>query len=104
MAKQPQTPTPATGSDQQTVDEPVDLNTATVVLAFGGAKFEVPKRRGRWPIEAILQFNRGQTIRGIRELLGADDWARLKKVCPTGDDFDRFADYAVDVLLDQCVL
>lgn len=99
MAKQ--NPTPATETGQDTA--PVDLYAAKITLECGGEKFEVPKRRGQWPVEAILQFGRGQGMQGIRALLGAEDWERLKKVCPTGDDFDVFADKAVDILTAEAI-
>lgn len=81
-----------------------DLNSQTVTLEFRGESFTVPKRRGRWPIEAILQFGRGQGLQAIRALLPNDDWDRLKKVCPTGDDFDAFIGGAIDTLTGECVL
>lgn len=81
-----------------------DLNSQTVTLEFRGESFTVPKRRGRWPIEAILQFGRGQGLQAIRALLSDNDWDRLKKVCPTGDDFDTFINGAIDTLTGECVL
>lgn len=82
----------------------VDLDALTVVLEFRGEKFEVPKRRGRWPLEAILQFGKGQGLQGIRALFTAQDWERLKGVCPTGDDFDTFIAGAIDTLTSECIL
>jgi len=97
MAKQ-------TTAPQESAEETVDPNTATVTLEFRGEHFDVPKRRGRWPVEAILQFGRGQGLQAIRALFPDDDWARLKRVCPTGDDFDTFIDTAIDVLTTECIL
>ncbi len=95
-----------TTAPQDSTDEPAiaDPNTQTVTLEFRGQKFDIPKRRGRWPIEAILQFGRGQGLQAIRALLSNDDWDRLKKVCPTGDDFDAFITGAIDTLTTECVL
>lgn len=104
MAK---TTKPAEGTEDQAdaeAEATESLDTAVITLEFRGQKFEVPKRRGRWPIEAILQFGRRQGLEGIRELFGAKDWARLKSVCPTGDDFDEFIEYAMDILLTEAIL
>lgn len=93
-----------TQADNVEQAETPDPNTLTITLEFRGETFEVPKRRGRWPIEAILQFGNGQGMRGIRALIGAQDWERLKKVCPTGDDFGTFIDAAIDTLTTECIL
>lgn len=98
---------PAEGSEDQADDEAEaveSLDTAVITLEFRGQKFEVPKRRGRWPIEAILQFGRGQGLQAFRELFSTKDWERLKTVCPTGDDFDEFKDYGVDALMAEAIL
>lgn len=101
MAK---TTKPETAEDAPAEDAPAeDLNAATITLEYGGQKFEIPKRRGRWPIEAILQFGRGQTMQAIHALFGRKDWERLKTVCPTGDDWDQFLETVVDVLNTEAV-
>lgn len=104
MAK---TTKPAEGTEDQ-ADAEADATespaTAVITLEFRGQTFEVPKRRGRWPIEAILQFGRGQGLQAFRELFGPKDWERLKTVCPTGDDFDEFKAYGVDKLMDEAEL
>lgn len=89
---------------KESAEDTVDPNSATVTLEFRGEHFTVPKRRGRWPLEAIMQFGRGQGLQAIRALLSDDDWTRLKRVCPTGDDFDQFLGGAIDVLTNECVL
>lgn len=90
--------------DTEESEDTPDLNSQTVTLEFRGETFTVPKRRGRWPIEAILQFGRGQGLQAIRALFPDADWERLKKVCPTGDDFDTFISGAIDTLTGECVL
>lgn len=100
MAK---TTKPTEGAEDQADDE-TPAAPETITLEFRGQTFEVPKRRGRWPVEAILQFGRGQGIQAVRELLGPKDWNRLKTVCPTGDDFDEFIEPAMDVLMSESVL
>lgn len=101
MAKQ-QIQAPQDASDE--VVDASDLNSATVTISFRGETFAVPKRRGRWPIESILQFGRGQGLLAVRALFADTDWDRLKKICPTGDDFDAFIHTAIDTLTTECVL
>lgn len=104
MAK---TTKPAEGTEDQAdadTEATESPDTAVITLEFRGQTFEVPKRRGRWPIEAILQFGRGQGLQAFRELFGAKDWERLKSVCPTGDDFDEFKAYGVDKLMAEADL
>jgi hypothetical protein len=92
-------------TDTQTDDDAaVDPDDETVTLGFRGLTFEVPKRRGRWPVEAVLQFGRGNLPRAFNELLGADDWKRLKTVAATLDDFNAFALPAVEQLHTECIL
>lgn len=103
MAKTTTKPAADIDEDQAAEDD-APAAPETITLEFRGQTFEVPKRRGRWPIEAILQFGRGQGLQAIRELIGPEDWKRLKTVCPTGDDFDEFLAPAMDVLMSQAVL
>ena len=101
MAKAKTEPTQANPDADGT---PVDPDTETVTLEFGGQSFEVPRRRGRWPIEAVLQFGRGNLPAAFNALLGEKDWRRLKSVARTLDDFDAFALPAVDQLHTDCIL
>lgn len=103
MAKTTTKPAADVDEDQAAKDD-APAAPETITLEFRGEKFEVPKRRGRWPIEAILQFGRGQGLQAMRELLGSEDWKRLKSVCPTGDDFDEFIDPAMEVLMSESIL
>lgn len=84
-------------------EAPVDLNKATVLLEWKGLEFSIPKRRGRWPVRAMREFNRGRNVEGLVMLIGEDGWARLALVCPVADDFEEFADYAGDMINAQCV-
>ncbi len=81
-----------------------DFNAATIALEFRGQVFEVPKRRGRWPVEAVLQFGRGNRMQAINAMLGGKEWSRLVAVAPTADDFNEFADQAVTQLNAESVL
>lgn len=81
---------------------PVDPDTEKVSLEFRGQKFEVPKRRGRWPVDAVLKFGDGDLLRAFKLLLGQSDWRRLTSVAPTIDDFNEFALPAVDRLTEEC--
>lgn len=102
MAK---TKTAAPHTDPHTAAaEPVDPDTETVTLEFRGETFDVPKRRGRWPIDAVLEFGNRDLARAFKELLGDADWRRLTAVAPTLDDFNAFALPAVAHLHTECIL
>lgn len=91
-------------TDPDSDDTTIDPDSETVTLEFRGQRFEVPKRRGRWPIDAVLQFGRGNLPAAFNALLGEKDWRRLKSVALTLDDFNAFALPAVDTLHNGCVL
>lgn len=98
----PKTKTPEPQTDTDAEVSPVDPDTETVRLEFRGQTFEVPKRRGRWPVDAVLKFGDGDLLRAFRTLLGQTDWRRLTAVAPTIDDFNAFALPAVDRLTADC--
>lgn len=87
-------------------DEPTpapDPNTATVTLEWRGVKFSILKRRGRWPVRALREFNRGRNIEGLVALIGEDGWTVLERICPTSEEFEEFSDYAGEVIQRECV-
>lgn len=96
-------PAPAQHDTDTDTDAPGDVAAESVVLEFRGETFEVPRRRGRWPIEAVLQFGRGNGLRAFYELMGQHDWQRLRAVAPTLDDFDEFYSPAVEQLRTECI-
>ena len=97
-------PKPAQGDTDTEVPVPVDPDTEVVTLEFRGVKFDVPKRRGRWPIDAILEFGNRDLPKAFKALLGKQDWARLTAVAPTLDDFNEFALPAINQLHADCIL
>lgn len=87
---------------EDTNTEP-DPNTATVAIEFRGVTVTVPKRRGRWPIDALLCFQDSKPLIALQYLLGPDQWAKVRKLCPFGDDIDEFSNTAGEVIGAECV-
>jgi hypothetical protein len=83
--------------------DPADLNNQTVDITFRGVTVSVPKRQGRWDIDGWIDMQEGRPGPGMKKLLGPEQWARLKKVCPTPDDFDEFAGVASAAINENCV-
>ncbi|MDO3312399.1 Uncharacterised protein [Mycobacteroides abscessus subsp. abscessus] len=85
--------------------EPTDPDNATVDLVWEGLKFTIPKRRGRWPVNALRDFARGRNYEAVVTLIGGEkQWQQLAEKCPTGDEFDKFADYVRAVVEKECTL
>lgn len=93
--------------EQRAARERAKLNKATVTLKWANGKntveFKIPKRRGRWNIDAIRELARDNYIEAIVALIGEDGWQKLKTVCLIGDDLEAFSDYAGSVIRTQCV-
>lgn len=96
-------PKPADPPDVAPEAQPEDLNKATVTLEWKGLELAIPKRRGRWPVRALREFNRGRNIEGLVAIIGEENWARLELLCPTADDFEEFSDHAGATIDKQCI-
>lgn len=100
-------PAPADDDQEPEVDEVEEkrrLNEAMVELEWAGQVVgKLPKRRGRWTIDAAEYFEDEKFLSAIRELIGPDGWAKVKELCPLVDDLEEFADYAGEVIKRECV-
>lgn len=97
---------PVDGEQQSEVDEVERrrLNDAMIELEWAGKVVgKLPKRRGRWTTDAAEFFEDEKFLSAIRELIGPDSWAKVKELCPLVDDLEEFADYAGDVIRQECV-
>lgn len=83
--------------------DPNDPNNQTVEIKFRGLTLSIPKRRGRWDIDALVDFQDGRPLPGIRKLLGVTQWQRVKRVAPTGDDLDELSTVVADAINENCV-
>lgn len=83
--------------------DPADPNNQTVDLVFRGVTVKIPKRRGKWDMDAIVDFQDGRPLPGLRRLLGVNQWSKIKRVAPTGDDLDEFSSLAADAINENCV-
>lgn len=94
---------PTNGAAPAAADKLIDPNDETVDIAWRGIKVSIPKRRGRWDIDALVDFQDSKPLPGLRKLLGQAQWQRIKRVGPTGDDLDEFSSLAADVINENCV-
>jgi hypothetical protein len=78
-------------------------NIETVAVEFRGMTVTIPKRRGRWDIDALVDFQDGKPLPGIKKLIGQSQWNRIKQVCPFGDDLDEFSDAVATAINEHCV-
>lgn len=92
-----------TGETDTDDETPEDLNAAVITLEWGGQTFTIPKRRGRWPVKALRELGRSKWIEGLAILLGEKQWDALALVCPTGDEFDTFANYAAEQVTEHAL-
>lgn len=104
VAAPPETPNGAAASVTPIGEaEDADPNKAVIEIVWRGVTVTVPKRRGRWDIDALVDFQDGKPLPGLRRLLGQNQWARIKSVGPTGDDLNEFSGVAADAINDNCV-
>jgi len=104
LAETPEAPAePKNGTVSELPKPEPDPNDQVVEIAFRGAVFTVPKRRGRWDIDALVDFQDGKPLPGLRKLLGASQWQKVKRICPLGDDLDEFSSAAADAINANCV-
>lgn len=104
-ARLAEVPAPADGEQEvDEVEERRRLNEATVELEWAGKVVgKLPKRRGRWTTDAAEYFEDEKYLSAIRELIGPEAWAEVKTLCPLVDDLEKFADYAGEVIREECV-
>lgn len=93
----------ATAATTDTPEAPTDPNAEVITIAWRGREFTIPKRRGRWDIDAIVSFQEGRPLPGLKMLLGDNQWRKLKSVAPVGDDLEAFSDFAADQINENCV-
>jgi len=62
------------------------------VFTFRGFTFRFPKDEGLWPMEAIQAFSNDRHIDGVEHLLGPRQWARIKTMRLTLNDFGELSD------------
>jgi hypothetical protein len=107
VAALPETPDAAASSNgaepSAPLRDPNDPNNQTVVITFRGVTVSIPKRRGRWDIDALVDFQDGKPLPGIRKLIGPQQWGRIKRVGPTGDDLNEFSAAVADAINENCV-
>lgn len=83
--------------------DPNDPNNQTINITFRGVTVTVPKRRGRWDIDALVDFQDSRPLPGLRKLIGPAQWQKIKRVCPLGDDLEEFSSIAADAINADCV-
>lgn len=100
----PETPdTAAQSNGEAPLPDPNDPNNQTVDITWRGVTVSVPKRRGKWDIDALVAFEDKKPRVAVKMLLGERQWGRIRRVAPTGDDFDQFSSFAADVINENCV-
>lgn len=78
---------------------------ADVEFDFRSITFTIPRRRGRWPTQALWCFQAGgqADIAGIRILLGEKQWKALCAIAPFGDDLEEFRELLGKIVEEQVV-
>lgn len=101
------TATPSSNGNTQAPAEPLpdpnDPNNQTVDITWRGVTVTIPKRRGRWDIDALVDFQDGKPLPGIKKLIGEAQWRRVKRVGSTGDDMSEFSEVVADMINENCV-
>lgn len=66
---------------------------APATFEFRGESFEVPTEYNDYPLSFIEAAAEGQTLAiQVRELLGPDQWARIRAMCLKGRDLNDLSD------------
>lgn len=89
------------GAEDVTEPEEVKPLPPNVEVEFRGETFTIPRRRGRWPTEALRAFQRGENIEAIAQLLGELQWRKMLRIAPNGDDIDVFSGVLMKVATEQ---
>lgn len=55
-----------------------EAEAAPIVIEFNGAEFTIPGDPLDWTNDAMLAFEQGKAVTALREILGADVYARHK--------------------------
>lgn len=63
-----------------------------IAFEYEGIKLTLPVSLDEAPIELLEAFEDGKAIRAMRTLLGDEQWAKVKKVCPKVKDLKDFSD------------
>lgn len=67
-----------------------------VTVTFNGEEYVLEQDRDKIPFEALEAFEDGKPVAFLRAMLGAKDYARLKKSVKTVADFNTFMDAVLE--------
>lgn len=68
-----------------------------VTFEYNDIEFTIPPGK-LWPLDAVEAQEQGKMLTAVKELIGADKYAELRKTCKTLEDFEDFCDALFDAV------
>lgn len=83
-------------ADKKVVSE--EAKNEDVTVEFREQKYTVPKEFRNWPLEAVEAQENGRMVGAVKELLGPEQYATLRKTANTVGDLEEFTEKLFDAL------
>jgi hypothetical protein len=68
-----------------------------VTFEYNGVEYEIPPGK-LWPLEAVEAQENGKMLTAVKELIGAEKYAELRKTAKTLEDFEEFCEALFDAV------
>lgn len=96
-------PKPKTDTVEDVDVEVQDDAVEMVEFDFRGTTFSIPKDRDEWDTEAFIAISRGEPYISLQLILGAEQWAKLRRIGSSRKVTKEFSELFGEVAARECI-